>query len=90
MLKACKACCALESQLIWPTTPPVLLLRSCSPLQAALRAVRKARTLVFAGNVASANQVAQGLQAAGFPVLLYHRDVPVHVREDVLLQMADR
>ena len=59
-------------------------------MQAALRAVRKTRTLVFAGNVASANQVAQGLQAAGFPVLLYHRDVPVHVREDVLAQMAGR
>ena len=55
-----------------------------------MKADRKGRTLVFTGNVASANQVAQELREAGLQPLLYHRDVPAHVREDVLLHMADR
>ena len=59
-------------------------------LQEALKLQRGGRALVFARNVAAANELAAGLQRAGLQPLLYHRDVAVHLREEVLAQMASR
>lgn len=50
----------------------------------------KGRTLVFAGNVAAANEVASILTEAGLHPLLYHKDVSVETRANALATMRSR
>lgn len=46
------------------------------------------RTLVFARNVAAANEAADALAAAGLPVIAYHRGVPAAERDANLATLA--
>ena len=48
------------------------------------------RTLVFAANVAAANEVAASLAEAGMQPLVYHRDVPAPERAAALEAIRDR